>query len=242
VLAPGVEPDARFFLEAVMIAAAQASTLASAQALTIVAGGDAGLSLVLTITSNVATVVLTPALLHASLGVSVSFPAREMTQQMALVVLGPVALGQIARPFLRKAALRARFVLRFVPQGIILVFVYTGIAAAAERLAASPDLVLRFLAVAVVVHLSLLAFTWTVSTLLGLRPTARVAIVLSGSQKTLPNGIYLWDRFFAGNPHGALALVVLHVFQLVVDALILPWLSPDERHRTQGARFQQGDS
>jgi solute carrier family 10 (sodium/bile acid cotransporter), member 7 len=231
-LAPATEPDARFFLEGVMIAAAQASTLASAQAMTIVAGGDTGLALVLTIVSNVVTVVATPSLLEATLGVSVSFPTREMIEQMAYVVLGPVVAGQLARPLLWKASLRIRPVLRFVPQLIILVFVYTGIAAAGERLTASPDLVFRFLAVAAVIHGALLAFTWAGSTLLGLRPPARVAVVLSGSQKTLPNGIYLWDRFFSGNPHGALALVVLHVLQLVVDALIVPWLRPRDRDRS----------
>ena len=228
-LAPAAEPDARYVLEAVMLAASQATTLASAQAMTIVAGGDAGLSLVLTIVSNVITVVATPSLLHASLGVSVSFPRREMIEQMAFVVLGPVIVGQLARPLLWRAAQRIRPVLRFVPQLIILVFVYTGIAAAGERLTSSPDLALRFLVVAAAIHGALLAFTCSISTRLGLRQAARDAVVLSGSQKTLPNGIYLWDRFFSGNPHGALALVVLHVFQLVIDALIVPWLTPKDR-------------
>ncbi|MGH7806102.1 MAG: bile acid:sodium symporter [Candidatus Binatia bacterium] len=230
-LVPADPTEGRFFLEGVMIAAAQASTLASAQAMTIVAGGDAGLSLVLTIVSNVVTVVATPKLLEATLGVAVSFPTREMIEQMAWVVLGPVVAGQLARPLLWKAAQRIRFVLRFVPQLIILVFVYTGIAAAGERLTASPDLVLRFLVVGAGIHGTLLAFTYAGSNLLGLGPRARVAVVLAGSQKTLPNGIYLWDRFFTGNPHGALALVVLHVLQLLVDALILPWLRPRKRDR-----------
>ncbi len=228
-LAPAIEPDARFFLEGVLIAAAQASTLASAQAMTIVAGGDAGLALVLTTVSNVSTVVLTPLLLELTLGVAVSLPAAEMIQQMALAVLLPVILGQLARPRLWDAARPIRPVIRFVPQLIILVFVYTGIAAAGERLTASPDVALRFVAVAIAIHATLLGFTWTGSTLLGLAPPARAAVVLCGSQKTLPNGIYLWSRFFSGNPHGALALVSLHILQLVVDSLLVPVLSSRSR-------------
>lgn len=229
-LALGLAPDdvttARAFFEAVMIAAAQGSTLVSAQALVAVAGGDAGLALVLTIASNLATVVLTPLLLQSTLGVAVSLPASEMIGQMAVVVLGPVLLAQLLRPFLWQAAEPLRFLLRLIPQGIILVFVYTAVAAAGARLVAAPDLAFRFFVVAVGLHVGLLAFTYAGSTALGLMAKARTAVVLCGSQKTLPNGIYLWDQFFSANPHGAVALVTLHVLQLVLDALLVPWLAP----------------
>lgn len=221
------EADARSdFLAAVMIAATQASTLASAQALTLVAGGDVGLALVITIVSNLATVVLTPLWLEATLGVAVSFPAAEMIRQMALMILGPVVAGQAARPFLWQAAWRIRGMLRVVPQAIILVFVYTAVASAADRLWQAPGLAGRFLAVAVALHLGLLGATGLGARWLGLSDEARVAVVFCGSQKTLPNGIYIWDRFFSANPHGAVALVVLHVFQLVLDAAIVPWVAP----------------
>lgn len=225
-LAPSDQAASRAFFEAVMIAATQGSTLASAQALVVVAGGDAGLALVLTIASTLATVVLTPLLLEATLGVAVSLPAGEMIRQMAIVVLAPVLLAQALRPFLWRTTAPFRFLLRLLPQGIILVFVYTAVAAAGGRLVAAPDLALRFFAVAVGLHLGLLVATALGSKALGLAPEARTAVVLCGSQKTLPNGIYLWDQFFSANPHGAVALVTLHVLQLVLDALLVPWLRP----------------
>ncbi|MDG2213503.1 MAG: bile acid:sodium symporter, partial [Verrucomicrobiota bacterium] len=50
----------------------------------------------------------------------------------------------------------------------------------------------------------------------------RTAVILCGSQKTLPNGIYVWNNFFQANPYGAVPLVLYHLFQLVVDTLLVP--------------------
>ena len=45
-------------------------------------------------------------------------------------------------------------------------------------------------------------------------------MIFTGSQKTLPNGIYIWNTFFTTNPYGAIPLVLYHLFQLIVDTLL----------------------
>ena len=227
-LGPRVEgpgSDGHLFLEAVMIAAAQASTIASAPALTMIAGGHQGLALLLTLSSNVLTVVLTPLVLEVSLGAIVAFPMAEMMARMVRVVLLPVVAGQIVR---RLAWHRLRGGLpafRLGSQAIMLVFVYTGVSAAAGALVAKPDMILRFFATAALLHGALLVWVYAAATGMRIDPPRRTALVFGGTQKTLPNGIYLWDRFFAANPHGAMAIVQYHVLQLVVDTLLVPWLS-----------------
>ncbi len=222
----GVGSDGYYFFEAMMIVAAQASTIASAPALTLVAGGNQALALLITLCSNLLTSFVTPLLLRLTVGTVVAFPLVRMMRQDALVVLLPVIVGQIAH---RLFWPRLRGFLRAIvglSQAIILAFVYTGVAVAASHLSQRPALILSFLATAAALHLALLAWNYRSATWLGLSERSRTAVVFCGSQKTLPNGIYLWDKFFPANPHGALALVCYHVFQLVFDSLLVPWLSP----------------
>ena len=71
-----------------------------------------------------------------------------------------------------------------------------------------------------------------ISGYLGFKWPERTAMILSGSQKTLPNGIYIWDTFFMPHgsvsalivhvPFGAVPLVLYHLFQLVIDTLLVP--------------------
>ena len=223
------------FLEAVMVTAAQASTLASALALTIIAGGDRELALVLTLFSNALTVFLTPVILDLSIGAQVSFPVAQMMARMALVVLLPVVLGQVLRRLLaRRVSDGWITMLRFVPQLIMLCFIYTGFANARDELQDESLIALRLLAVAALLHGGLLLWTRGLSKLLRLPEPARVAVILSGSQKTLPNGLYVWKGFFAGNPYCPVALVLYHLFQLVIDTLFLPRLTGRKSPRQRG--------
>jgi sodium/bile acid cotransporter 7 len=222
--APGSE--GRYFFEAMMIVAAQATTIASAPALTLVAGGDQALALSITLASNLATSFVTPTILRFTVGTQVAFPIGRMIREDAIVVLAPVLTGIVLGRFAGRGIAPLRPAIVAASQAIILVFVYTGTSAAGAHLSQTPRTIATFLATAATLHLFLLAWNARASRWLGLPPASRTAVVLCGSQKTLPNGIYLWDTFFPANPHGALALVCYHVFQLVVDGLLLPWLSP----------------
>jgi sodium/bile acid cotransporter 7 len=235
--AGGIDP---FFLQSVMIAASQATTLASAIALTTVARGDQELALVLTVASNAATMVLTPLVLRLTLGGETSFQIGAMMQRMALIIILPVGLGQVARAFLWSALAHRPHLLRLVPQMIILSFVYTGASTAAAELKQEPTLALRFLAIAAGLHALLLLWTYGAATLLRLPDAARTAIVFCGSQKTLPNGIYLWRTFFPQNPSGAVALVLYHILQLVTDTLLAPWFGREGRGACRGRGEGEG--
>jgi solute carrier family 10 (sodium/bile acid cotransporter), member 7 len=222
----GAGSEGYFFFEAMMIVAAQASTIASAPALTLVAGGNQALALAITLSSNLMTSLVTPLLLRSTVGTVVAFPVGRMMMEDAMVILLPVIAGYVAhRLFWSRLRSFLPAIVRLA-QAIILLFVYTGVAAAAGHLSERPALIFAFLATAASLHVALLVWNHQTATRLGLSPPNRVAVVFCGSQKTLPNGIYLWDTFFPSNPHGALALVCYHVFQLVLDSLLVPSLSP----------------
>ena len=221
----GENSDGYYFLEAMMLSAAQASTLASALAFTLIARGDGALALILTVLSNTLTVFLTPLVLQLSIGARVSFAVWEMVARMALIVLLPVVVGQLARRLFWQRLEPVAPALRLLPQWIMLCFVYTGVSTASTQLAEKTLLVLQFVGASATLHAALILWCWLSSSWLGLSPAARTAVVFSGTQKTLPNGIYLWKAFFPQNPYGAMGLVLYHLFQLLAAPFLLPWLT-----------------
>jgi len=123
-------------------------------------------------------------------------------------------LWERARPLLRG--------IQLMPQWIILVFVYTGFSVATGQIQGNADVVLRIVVISALLHAILLAWNFGVSVFLRMDSGAGTALVFCGSQKTLPNGIYLWERFFSDNPIGALPLALYHLIQLIADTLLVP--------------------
>ncbi len=220
--APASVEKSQHFLPALMIMAAQASTLATSIALTMVAAGNKELALILTLASSLLTVVLTPIILDVSLGAVVAFDTSQMIRDIGLAVALPVFLGQIARRFLWNLAAPLKRPLRVVPQLIILVFVYTGFASAATKLQQEPELAALFFGACASLHVLLLTWNFSAALLFKLPASDRTALVFCGSQKTLPNGILVWTKFFPANPYGAVPLVLYHLCQLVIDTLLVP--------------------
>ena len=230
-LAIGLQPeDSAHFLTAVMIMAAQASSLASALALTVLARGNQEIALIFTLLSSSLTVVLTPFILQLSVGAEVKLPVVSMILKMLQVVILPVVLGQVLRRFLWDKVKPLIGGIRLVPQLIILVFVYSGFSVATGQIQGNTEIVLRIALVSALLHAILLGWNFGISLLFRLDSGTGTALVFSGSQKTLPNGIYLWERFFGDNPIGALPLAIYHLIQLVVDTFLVPFF---ERRNTQ---------
>ncbi len=232
----GAESAGAFFLEAMMILAAQAGTLASALAMTSIARGNQELALLITVLSSILTAVLTPLVLELSLEIhAVEVPFTEIMMRITWIVVLPVVAGQIARRFLWQRAQGVLPALRVLPRVVILSFLYTGFSAATLRLGEAPDLAVRFLGACLCLHLALLGWTWLSSRALRMPPQSRTAVILCGSQKTLPNGIYIWTKFFAANPYGALPLALYHVVQLLVDTLLLRRLEASNKPTAEGS-------
>ncbi len=223
--APSGDPElAVFFVQGVMLAAAQSSTLATAITLTKLSGGNEELALVLTLVTSAVTAVLTPVVLKLSLGAQVSFSAVDMAGRILLVVVLPIILGQLLRRATRRWIEKPPRGLREVQQSIILVFAYVGFSAAAAQFKSRPALAFQFLGACAALHAFLLGATYLGAIAMRLRRSERVAVIYSGSQKSVPNGIYLWETYFSANPLGAVPLVVYQLCQLVVGFLLIPWM------------------
>ena len=102
---------------------------------------------------------------------------------------------------------------------IILLFVYAGFASGVINCVAG-ELFLRFLAACVALHVILLGVMAVMSGLLKLSWPDRTAVVLCGSQKTLPNGITFGAISFPPTVRGR-TVGAVSLFQLIVDTLLV---------------------
>ena len=112
--------------------------------------------------------------------------------------------------------------IHFIPHFIILVFLYSCFSVSTFQINGNANVVLRIVVVSALLHAILLAWNFCMSVLLRMDSGTGTAIVFCGSQKTLPNGIYIWQHFFGDNPIGALPLALYHLIQLIADTLLVP--------------------
>lgn len=220
----------RDFEVGLIVTAATPCTLATASVFTRRAGGNDAVSLVTTLITNLACVVITPLWLQAYFGRSGNFDSWDMIQRLLLTVFLPVVVGQLAQ----WPAAADRFVrvnrgrIGLLAQLMVLLLVC--VAATDAGRALSVQAVWPSLSAAVVLLLSCsglhalgLAVGWWGSRGLRLDRGDMIAVAIAGSQKTLPVGLMLVaSPELAGPaaPFVTFPLVVYHAVQLILDGML----------------------
>jgi sodium/bile acid cotransporter 7 len=220
-----LEPDYRVGL---LVFASVPCTLASATLWTRMAGGNEAVALLVTLLTTSTSWLATTAWLVLGTGTAVEVNPTGLMRDLALVLVLPVGLGQLARTAgpLARAATRGRAVLGVLSRLLMLVVILKAAADVSGRLgeraaalAAGPLLAAAGLCVAT--HLAALAAgLWGARALRFDRPS-RVAVAFACSQKSLPVGLFLFDAYFKDlYPLAVVPMVFYHVGQLVVDTFI----------------------
>jgi predicted Na+-dependent transporter len=209
---------------AMMILAAQPSTLATASVLAGAAGGDAATAMVCTLSSQVVSVAATPWLLALWVGSSVPVDVGGLMGTLLLSVLLPVAVGQAARWPWRSRLDAWSGGLGVAAEAVVVGFVFVGFATARPILWEHPGMVGGALAAVTIVHLAMLGLSGLASRGLGLDGPGRIGFTLASAQKTLAAGILVWRAGFLDNRSGPILVVLHHVVQLLVDSLLAPVL------------------
>ena len=199
------------------------TTLSSCIVYTRLAGGDEALALWLSVTSSFLCSFISPVLLKLFLGTSVSVPVGMMINRLLFVLLLPLSAGLIARAFLGEK--------RVAPFGnvltrgcavIILTVIMVAVAEGRNLLASWQ--IMPVLASAVFLHLALLAAAELSSRRLGFPREERIAILFCSAQKTLQIPTYLAVQVLQ-IPGAALAPVIFHIFQLILDSFLTSYFS-----------------
>lgn len=201
------------------------STVQSSIAFTSIAGGNVPAAICAASVSNLAGVVLAPALVALVLhqgggGVSVDAISKIGTQ-----ILLPFVLGQILRPWVGGFVKRHIFLTMVVDRGSIILIVYSAFSAGTVSglWAAIPLITLIVLFVVVWVFLALIMGAMiAIGRASKLPYPDRAVLFFCGSTKSLASGLPIATALFAQDMVGAivLPLMIYHMSQLLVCAFL----------------------
>lgn len=210
-----------------MICACVPCTLASAVLWTRMAGGDEASALLSTFISTALGWLATASWLTWTTGSQVQLDTGAMMRELALILLLPVVVGQLARALrpLRWLATRFRDPISILSRLLILVIMLrTALEVIGQLEQASAQLgvgLLLFVALLCVGnHLTALYGGWWSSARLGFDRPAAIAVAFASSQKTLPVSLVLWESYFRDYPLAVVPLLFYHAGQLIVDTVI----------------------
>jgi sodium/bile acid cotransporter 7 len=224
------EPDYRIGL---LIMTSVPCTLASAVLWTRMAGGSEATALLVILLTTATSWFATTAWLTGTTGAAVGVDTASMMRELLVVLVAPVALGQLLRAFppLVRLVYRGRTVLGIVSRLLIFSIILKAAADVAIRLTARTDLpaplpLLATAGLCVGLHLTALFAGLFSSKVLGFDRPSRIAVAFAGSQKTLPVALLLFETYFKeAHPLAVVPIVFYPVGQLVLDTFIAEQLA-----------------
>ncbi|CCG09189.1 bile acid:sodium symporter family protein [Pararhodospirillum photometricum] len=210
------------------------STVQSSIAFTSMAGGNVPAALTAATVSNLLGVVATPVLTGVLLGGAGGGISLGALEAIALQVLLPFGLGQLARPWLAGWVGRHRRLTTLVDRGAILLVVYAAFSEGMTQgvwarmswgdfgIMAGLDLALLGIVMAVSLGLG----RWA-----GFDRADRLTLFFCGSKKSMATGLPMAGVLFAGQavPLIVLPLMLFHQIQLMVCAILAQRWSRDPR-------------
>jgi sodium/bile acid cotransporter 7 len=213
----------------VIVAVSVPCTLAAATLWTRRAGGNEAVAILVTLITNLSCFFVVPAWLRLLVGTEVTVNYSELIVQLALLVVVPIAVAQLARQWrpLGDWATNRKQLLSGVAQIGILSMVLVGAVGCGERIHGVADgsvlsagNVAVMIAVVTTIHLALLAAGFQLARLAGISRPEAIAVGIAGSQKTIMVGLYVALAF---GPLAILPMVAYHAAQLIIDTLVADW-------------------
>jgi solute carrier family 10 (sodium/bile acid cotransporter), member 7 len=202
------------------------STVQSSIAFTALARGNVAAAVCAASASNLLGMAATPLLVGVLMHVQGAGPGPGAVTDIALQLLAPFILGQIAQPWLSGFLTRHKFVLSFVDRGAILLIVYAAFSRAVIDGVWSRVSPTELLLVAALCAALLAAILWVTAGLgkrLGFSIEDRIVLVFCGSKKSLVTGAPMAAILFAPALAGVIIvpLMIYHQLQMLACA----WLA-----------------
>ncbi len=218
-----VAPDRPALVIGMTLIAAAPVTVASGTVMTAMALGNVPLSLVLCVVGNVAGVFTIPVVLNLLIEgtQAVEVPIADTIANLAMVVLLPLAVGQILqRPF-KAWVQRHRKALKLYSQFVVLTIIFNAVTASASRIGAAGLFSLVAFPASFLLHGLFLAMNLGLARLLRLDPASTAALTIHNSQKTLTISYVVWAQTFAAAaPLAIIPCITYHLTQTIVDTFV----------------------
>ena len=221
-LAPHLLPSAVW--DGVILLCVLPSTVQSSIAFTSIARGNVPAALCAATASNLLGMLLTPLLAGLLLSAHGGFSVHAAAD-IAVQLLLPFLVGQLARPWIGDFLARRKQVLGLVDRGSILLVVYVAFSeGVTQGIWHQLDLggLASLLAVDAGLLAAVLCLTTLASRLLGFSRADEVALVFCGSKKSMASGLPMATVLLAGQSVGlmVLPLMLFHQLQLMACATL----------------------
>lgn len=226
------------FTIGLMIACSTPCTLAACSVWTRKAGGNDAVSLLTTLMTNAACFIVAPFWLTMAASKSVELDVYELAGKLVFVVLIPTLLGQLIRQPKRSEefARNNKTPIGVIAQSSILFLVFLSACSGGVKLQEQGGISTQVAGIVVVwlsciaIHLAALAVAWYGGSVWGFERKDRIGAAFSGSQKTLPIGVYLaTDQSTFGGadaflgqavPFAVFPMLMFHASQLFLDTIV----------------------
>lgn len=201
------------------------STVQSSIAFTSIARGNVPAAVCAASVSNLAGIFITPAAAALLLHTSGGGLGAGAVLGIAVQLLLPFVVGQLARPLLSALVDRHPVLTRIVDRGSILIIVYSafsaGVVAGIWQQVDIGTLAILFAADTVLLTVIMIV-TSRAGRIAGLSRADRLALFFCGSKKSLASGLPMANILFAGQAASliVLPLMLFHQLQLFVCAVI----------------------
>ncbi len=210
----------------VLFLAALPSTVQSSIAFTSIAGGNVSAAICAASLSNLAGVLLTPALVALLIQREGELAMLDAVWKIVQQILAPFVLGHLVRPWLGAWLMRHKAVIGRVDRGVILLIVYVAFSASVVeglwRQLGGWELVRLLLMMGALLALMLTLTRW-LARALGFGREDEIAIVFCGTKKSLASGMPMASVLFAdaaGLGALVLPLMIFHQIQLMACGVI----------------------
>lgn len=203
------------------------TTVQSAISYCSIAGGNIAASVIASALLNLAAIVVTPLLLILILGSALEGSGANLGPEFAIkifsILLLPFTLGQIMQRWLGAWAAQRSKMLGIMDKAAIAMAVYIAFGSAvAGGLWQVVDLTALLIVTLVACFMLVIAFggSWLVGGVAGLDLQDRIALMFSGSHKSIATGAPMAALLFPG-PEGGMVILpalIYHLLQLIISA------------------------
>jgi solute carrier family 10 (sodium/bile acid cotransporter), member 7 len=211
------------FLIGVFIIATMPVTVASGTVMTDLGRGNVPLSIFICVLGNALGVFTIPLSLNLLLhfGPRIELPVLKMLGGLALTILLPTILGQLARPFLKQKIAPYRKGFSVFQQCVVLLIIFNAVASSTTRILQAGVTVVGVLAFTISLHSLVLLMNYAISRLLGYDRGTVTAFTIHTSQKTLAVAYLVWAGYFATQfPMALIPSIGYHLTQMVMDSIV----------------------
>jgi sodium/bile acid cotransporter 7 len=202
-------------------------TVASGTVMTAMALGNVPLSLFICVLGNFVSIFTIPFILNLVLqfgDAPLSLPVTKMLSGLVLTVLIPTILGQILRPWAKKALAPYAKAFSVFNQCLVLMIILNAVSSSADRILQAGAGILGIFLFMLILHLLILGMNLGIAETIGLDMPATAAFTIHVSQKTLTISYVVWSGFFAlAFPMALIPSIAYHIVQMVADTFVAQW-------------------